>query len=813
MGKLSDSLRGDGGDFNGRWDAADVKSAANGRWTVLLPAVTGIDAAVLDEKRHPCPKCGGTDRFRCLDAETGALFCNQCFSARNGDGFAAIQWLKGCTFPEALQAVAESLNLPGSRNGHAANGKARESSTKSTAKPSTSGKAKPNDTAKGKPFATGAAAVAALCRMMTPTHGRPAGQWTYHDAGGRPVALVLRFNGADGSKEFRPVSLHGESWFLKGPATPRPLYGLPDLVAVATHSVCEMSRCDGDNIGTKDATTAATVYVCEGEKTADAARSLGLVAVTSMNGALSPDKTDWTPLAGKNVVILPDHDEAGRKYSVAIAAILAKLSPSPVVKIVELPELTDGDDLVEWIAAHGDAAEPDMMRQELERLVDEVDAVELEPDAPSGASDETTNLIDEQWPAPVDEAAYYGVAGNIVRKIAPHTEADPVAILIQVLVTVGNMIGRRAYFPVEATRHYANLFGVIVGASSVARKGTSGDQVSRVVRQADEDWYAQRTLGGLVSGEGLIWQVRDPIIKQEAVREGGKKDGKVIEYQDVIADPGVADKRLLVFESEFSAVLKAKGRDMNTLSETLRQAWDSGKLRTAAKNQPAKATDAHVSLVGHITAAELREVASQTDMTNGFANRFLWCCVRRSKLLPDGGQVDRVDFDLEISKLKRAVEFAGTEREVRRDDAAAEEWRRLYASLTSERPGAVGAICNRGAAQVVRLSLLYALLDCSPVVKVEHLHAALALWNYCEASVKYIFGHSLANRTADSILNALKSAGDIGVSRSDISNLFKRNKSKAELDAALQVLHSSKLARRELIPTGGRSVETWFTTA
>ena len=427
--------------------------------------------------------------------------------------------------------------------------------------------------------------------------------------------------------------------------------------------------------------------------------------------------------------------------------------------------------------------------------------------------DETTNLIVESWPAPIEPVAFYGVAGDIVRKIEPHTEADPVAILIQVLVAVGNVIGRQAYFRIEATRHYANLFAVIVGASSVARKGTSGDQVCRVVRQVDEDWFGQRTVGGLVSGEGLIWQVRDPIIKQEAVREGGRRDGKVIEYQEVIADEGIADKRLLVFVSEFAAVMKAKSRDSNTLSEIIRQAWDSGRLRTAAKNQPAKATDAHVSLIGHITAAELREVSSQTDMVNGLANRFLWCCVKRSQLLPDGGQVHRVDFDLEIAKLTGAVEFASVEREVRRDDAAAAEWHRLYPSLTAERPGAVGAICNRGAAQVVRLSLLYALLDCSPVVTLEHLHAALALWNYCEASVKYIFGNSLANRTADAILNALKGAGESGMSRSDISHLFGKNKNKVELDAALQVLFSAKLAHRGTIPTGGRPVETWYAVA
>ena len=269
---------------------------------------------------------------------------------------------------------------------------------------------------------------------------------------------------------------------------------------------------------------------------------------------------------------------------------------------------------------------------------------------------------------------------------------------------------------------------------------------------------------------------------------------------------------VLVYESEFAGVMKVKRREANTLSEIIRQAWDNGWLATAAKNSPAKATDAYVSIIGHITPDELREVASQTDRTNGLANRFLWCCVKRSKLLPDGGQIDSVDFDPEIAKLRMAVEFASHEREIRRDPAATEEWRRLYPSLTAERTGAVGAVCNRAAAQVVRLSLVYALLDCSPVVTVEHLRAALALWNYCEASVKYIFGNSLANRAADSIVIALKGAGEAGMSRSEISNLFNRNRSKSELDAALQVLFDAKLAHRDSIPTSGRPVETWFAT-
>ena len=92
------------------------------------------------------------------------------------------------------------------------------------------------------------------------------------------------------------------------------------------------------------------------------------------------------------------------------------------------------------------------------------------------------------------------------------------------------------------------------------------------------------------------------------------------------------------------------------------------------------------------------------------------------------------------------------------------------------------------------------------------LRAAVALWNYCEASVTCNFGNSLANRTADAILAALNGAGEAGMSRTAISDLFNRNKSKSEIDNALQVLVDAKLARRDTIPTNGRSVETWFTT-
>ena len=112
----------------------------------------------------------------------------------------------------------------------------------------------------------------------------------------------------------------------------------------------------------------------------------------------------------------------------------------------------------------------------------------------------------QAWPAAPAEIAYHGPLGELVHQLEPHTEADPVAVLTQLLVTFGNAIGRTPYVSVEADRHYPNLFSVLVGDTSKARKGTSWGQARRVTSEVDESWES-RIMGGLSSGEGLIAQV------------------------------------------------------------------------------------------------------------------------------------------------------------------------------------------------------------------------------------------------------------------------------------------------------------------
>lgn len=409
------------------------------------------------------------------------------------------------------------------------------------------------------------------------------------------------------------------------------------------------------------------------------------------------------------------------------------------------------------------------------------------------------------WPEGLALEAFHGLAGEIVSMLEPHSEADPVALLMHLLVSFGNVVGRGPHFVVGGTVHHANLYCVNVGATA-SRKGTAKDDTFFVIRTVDADWFDCRVQSGLSSGEGFVWAVRDPIEEQQPIRE----KGRVIDYQTVIADPGVNDKRLLVVESEFGSTLRVLEREGNTLSAQIRQAWDSGTLRVLTKTKAARATDAHVSILGHVTREELLKYLNETEQANGFANRILWAAVRRSKLLPDGGGINRLNLDDIIRRLREAVQFAQTVGEVRRSDAARDIWHAVYPRLAGDRLGLFGGVTSRAEAQTMRLALVYALLDSSSLIEAEHLSAGLAVWSYCEASARLIFGDSLGDVTADEVLKALR-ASPSGLTRTELSSRLGRNKSAMEINRALTVLTQNGLVRSEKEDaTSGRPAERWF---
>jgi hypothetical protein len=455
---------------------------------------------------------------------------------------------------------------------------------------------------------------------------------------------------------------------------------------------------------------------------------------------------------------------------------------------------------------------PPLEMKELEMILDSMMKTEKRnhPEGVQEPSNESAPRCSKSdWPT-ISTQAFHGIAGEFVRLVEEHTEADPVALLVQLLSATGNVIGANAHFRVEADLHFLKINPILVGETSKGRKGTSLGYIKSLFQSVDSDWTLGRlSFGGLSSGEGLIWEVRDEIWKKENIREKGRVTK---EFQQVLVDQGVTDKRLLVIEQEFSSTLRVMGRDGNTLSPTIRQSWDDSNLRILTKNSPARSTGCHISIIGHITKDELRRYLDRTEMANGFANRFLWVCVRRSKSLPEGSCLGGDGFKSILGRLMGAIEFGQSIGEIMKDCKARKLWAEVYPDLSSGKPGLIGAVISRAEAQVMRLACLYAVLDKSNTITTDHLLAALALWNYCEASARYIWGDATGDPVADRILGAIRHT-DEGLSRTEIRDLFSRHEPGRRIDLALSSMESLNLIQRTREETGGRPIERWAAIA
>jgi 5S rRNA maturation endonuclease (ribonuclease M5) len=616
--------------------------------------------------------------------------------------------------------------------------------------------------------------------------GKIVATYDYQDEDGNMLFQTVRFEPKDFSQR-RPDGKGGWTFNIIG--VRRVLYRLPEVIE------------------------AQRVAIAEGEKDCDNLAALGFVATTNPLGAEKWRDEYSETLRGKDVVIFGDVGDADLKGERHVEQVIESLSgKAHSIKRVTLPDgYHDVSDYIASLPAKTAA-------EAIAKLVEETHVVDprssLGGDEPPG--DYSTNLTSlpslsaVDYPTLLDEAAYHGLAGEIVRRILPHTEADPAALLFQSLAAFGNLIGHDHYIVADGGRHYLNLYGVLVGQSSKGRKGTSWNHIANVMERVEPEWRQDRVTNGLSSGEGLIWAVRDPIEETRPIREKGRYTG---EYETYIANHGEADKRLFVLEAEFANVLKVMAREGNTISPVIRCAWDSGDLKTMVKNSPAKATGAHISIVGHITRDERRRLLTQTESANGFANRFCWLAVKRSKCLPDGGAIDTVNFDDVVAKLEAALNFAKDFVEIVRGPETKKLWHEVYPRLSEAQPGMSGAVIGRAEAQVMRLSAIYALLDQSHLIRPEHHEAAMALWRYCEQSTRWIFGTSTGNRNADKILAALRHAPD-GMTKTEISvEIFNRHASSAEIDEALRLLYGLGMASYRSEATGGAPVQRWFFSA
>ena len=625
----------------------------------------------------------------------------------------------------------------------------------------------------------------------------PVDIYPYHDEEGKLLYDVRRLrvyrpDGTEG-REFRPY-LPGKSKPGLPATTRRVLYRLPGLL---------------------DANPGTFVYVTEGEKDANnVVERLGLVAICNQGGAIASvteaNRTQWEQvfanLAGLRVIVLTDNDEPGRKHGANVASLVFPVASS--VAILALPGLPDKGDVSDWIAAGGTA-------EELTRLAGEAEAWTPSRTLPSLLSlpspSEGNGFVEDHslrsFPAqpraqvPVlAEGAYHGLAGEVVRLIDPSTEASPSAVLLQFIVAFGNACGPRPHLKRGSETAYTREYCLIVGKTGTGRKGTSWTPVRELMTLADGVW-SDRIREGLSTGEGLISFVAD--------NPAGE------------SEPALpADRRLLLVEAEFSTPLRRARREGNTLGGILRSAWDSGTLGTITRSNSMRATNAHISIIGHITAAELIKETTAVDAQNGFLNRIIFGWATRSKSLPHPPVIDADGFQRLAVRIRVALDKARASDALSFDTDAYHLWADIYGSVgdgglsdhgdtdeDDDTGSLLDLVVHRRESHCLRLAVIYALLDGSVLIRREHIAAAVELWWYSEQTAAKIFGDAMGDGVAQRIMQHLNDVGES--TRTEISQSLSNHVERSRMDASLASLRRSGRVLMGHAETAGRRAEVW----
>lgn len=593
-------------------------------------------------------------------------------------------------------------------------------------------------------------------------------------AASREPDAVYEYQRADGSVAYRVLRFPGHRFFQQAPDGTWSVSGIPKLIYRLLAVLAA-------------AAAGKRIFAVEGEKDVHAVEAEGEVGTCNSGGA-----GKWKPefaehLRGASeVVIVADIDADGTGYRHARDVRNSLVGIVPSIKVVRA---ATGKDTSDHLAAG--------------HSLDELEPFDLDAALPAHpvASVSPVNAAADTWPAPLDDAAHHGLLGEIVRALEPHTEADPAGLLVTLLAVVGSIIGDGPHWRVDSSRHALRIFPVLVGATSKGRKGTALSAVRTIVSAAFPTWTPMR---GLSSGEGLISAVRDATVETKLVKQAG-----MLVPQQVETDPGVLDKRLFVIEEELASMLKVMGREGNTLSAVIRQAWDGGDLATMTKHHSQKATGAHITILAHVTRDELLRLLTSTEAANGFANRFLWTAVRRARTLPRGGHLDDHAVTHLAARLNAAVTAASHVNRITLDARAARIWEHIYPDLSDGVDGMLGAVTSRAEAYVLRIAAIYAAIDAAALINREHLRAALAVWDRSEASAKWIFGAASGDQIADELMQLMRANGELTATALS-THLSNHSKRVRHAKVVLARLVQQGLCRRAVRATSGRSTEAWI---
>ncbi|MCP9207100.1 DnaB-like helicase N-terminal domain-containing protein [Streptomyces sp. NEAU-Y11] len=412
-------------------------------------------------------------------------------------------------------------------------------------------------------------------------------------------------------------------------------------------------------------------------------------------------------------------------------------------------------------------------------------------DTPTGPTnpfyDPHTGVRRPHRPGPTPHPdVFCGWIGETVRELDPTTEADPVAVLANLLSAAGAVIGRRPHLMVGNDRHPCLIWALTIGPTSSGRKGSATSTARRVLAEALPDFFGpEHTPRGLNSGEGLI----------EYVKDDDSED----------ANPASVDKRLWVLESEYAVTMSRGRREGSSLPGVLRQAWDGDSLGSMVRDS-LKATDPHIAILGHITPEEFRAKMQDSEMAGGTYNRFLPIFCHRNLILPGSrGASPELVANLAAGWRTVLADAAHVDEVKFSPDAWTLYCDEVYPALSEDDSagGVIAQFTARAAPYVQRVAMVYALCDHTDTIAEHHMRAAWHLLDYARASAIHLLGNVTGDPKLDKLAAAVRTAGPDGLTGKEIHRLFK-NAGKAERDRLTAALLDHPGYTRCQRATGGR---------
>jgi len=400
--------------------------------------------------------------------------------------------------------------------------------------------------------------------------------------------------------------------------------------------------------------------------------------------------------------------------------------------------------------------------------------------------------------------AYYGPLGELARRHQTQIPVNLAAFYAMLLPAIGWLIGRRAMIEVSRDKHYCNLFTVIVGRTGCG-KGTSWNIVQALVEQIDPT-CTKRLHRDVASAPGLIGLVRDA----STVTKGKK----------AIEVSGITDKRCFVLFEEMDNLFTAIGRQGSTLEKLWNMAYDGRSLENNARDRE-KATNPHISCVCQITDDSFRDavgtVSRGRGRSNGFFNRFITVRAIKERSLPRGGKMPDVgDLIQEIQSALVALGSVDSDspKIIQWHPSTHKEWDAFDAAMDGEHAflSGLGGLAARLKPNVMRIAMLFAVIDRDEFIRPDHLRAAKAFCLHCIDDSRGFFDRSRPSSAKPSLDDRLLTIAATGpCTLTDFHKRLGRKgyETKELRDSLARLVKGGELLTEDSESDHGRTVTRW----